>query len=167
MVIFSASQACWKYELNFRARTKKKFVNSMKIFIFLALLLLSLAISFIVYSSIKKEMYKRVKRQEERIKELSSTEKGRTILEKENEISEKKNKKLLSIASVGYFIVFLLFFFLGIYGTYIGIEKLINGTNIKDIVFMDKGFYLFSPFLLVGSFIYFVKVIKEIKKKNT
>ena len=139
----------------------------MKIFIFLALLLLSLAISFIVYSSIKKEMYKRVKRQEERIKELSSTEKGRTILEKENEISEKKNKKLLSIASVGYFIVFLLFFFLGIYGTYIGIEKLINGTNIKDIVFMDKGFYLFSPFLLVGSFIYFVKVIKEIKKKNT
>ena len=139
----------------------------MKIFIFLALLLLSLAISFIVYSSIKKEMYKRVKRQEERIKELSSTEKGRKILENENEISEKKNKKLLSIASVGYFIVYLLFFFLGIYGTYIGIEKLINGTNIKDIVFMDKGFYLFSPFLLVGSFIYFVKVIKEIKKKNT
>lgn len=137
----------------------------MKIFIFLALLLLSLAISFIVYYSIKKEMYKRVKRQEERIKELSSTEKGRTILE--NEISEKKNKKLLSIASVGYFIVFLLFFFLGIYGAYIGIEKLINGTNIKDIVFMDKGFYLFSPFLLVGSFIYFVKVIKEIKKENT
>lgn len=139
----------------------------MKIIIFLALLLLSLAISFIVYSSIKKEMYKSVKRQEERIKELSSTEKGRTILEKENEISEKKNKKLLSIASVGYFIVYLLFFFLGLYGTYIGIEKLINGTNIKDIVFMDKGFYLFSPFLLVGSFIYFVKVIKEIKKKNT
>ncbi|MBP5748808.1 MAG: hypothetical protein J6W63_10650 [Treponema sp.] len=139
----------------------------MKIIIFLALLLLSLAVSFIVYSSIKKEMYKRVKKQEERIKELSSTEKGRKILEKENEISEKKNKKLLSIASVGYFIVYLLFFFLGIYGTYIGIEKLINGTNIKDIVFMDKGFYLFSPFLLVGSFIYFVKVIKEIKKKNT
>ena len=139
----------------------------MKIIIFLALLLLSLVISFIVYSSIRKEMYKRIKRQEERIKELSSTEKGRKILEKENEISEKKNKKLLSIASVGYFIVYLLFFFLGIYGTYIGIEKLINGTNIKDIVFIDKGFYLFSPFLLVGSFIYFVKVIKEIKKKNT
>ncbi len=139
----------------------------MKIIIFLALLLLSLAISFIVYSSIKKEMYKRIKRQEERIKELSSTEKGRKILEKENEISGKKNKKLLSIASVGYFIVYLLFFFLGIYGTYIGIEKLINGTNIKDIVFMDKGFYVFSPFLLVGSFIYFVKMIKEIKKKNT
>ena len=139
----------------------------MKIFIFLALLLLSLAISFIVYYSIKKEMYKRVKRQEERIKELSSTEKGRKILEKENEISGKKNKKLLSIASVGYFIVYLLFFFLGIYGTYIGIEKLINGTNIKDIVFMDKGFYVFSPFLLVGSFIYFVEMIKEIKKKNT
>ena len=139
----------------------------MKIIIFLALLLLSLAVSFIVYSSIKKEMYKRVKKQEERIKELSSTEKGRKILEKENEISEKKNKKLLSIASVGYFIVYLLFFFLGIYGTYIGIEKLINGTNIKDIVFMDKGFYLFSPFLLVSSFIYFVKVIKELKKKNT
>ena len=139
----------------------------MKIIIFLALLLLSLAVYFIVYSSIKKEMYKRVKKQEERIKELSSTEKGRKILEKENEISEKKNKKLLSIASVGYFIVYLLFFFLGIYGTYIGIAKLINGTNIKDIVFMDKGFYLFSLFLLVGSFIYFVKVIKEIKKKNT
>lgn len=139
----------------------------MKIIIFLALLLLSLAISFIVYSSIKKEMYKRIKRQEEKIKELSSTEKGRKILEKENEISGKKNKKLLSIASVGYFIVYLLFFFLGIYGTYIGIEKLINGTNIKDIVFMDKGFYVFSPFLLVGSFIYFVKMIKEIKKKNT
>mgnify|MGYP003315253733 FL=1 len=112
-------------------------------------------------------MYKRIKRQEERIKELSSTEKGRKILEKENEISGKKNKKLLSIASVGYFIVYLLFFFLGIYGTYIGIEKLINGTNIKDIVFMDKGFYVFSPFLLVGSFICFVKMIKEIKKKNT
>jgi len=139
----------------------------MKIIIFLALLLFSLAISFIVYSSIKKEMYKRIKRQEERIKELSSTEKGRKILEKENEISRKKNKKLLSIASVGYFIVYLLFFFLGIYGTYIGIEKLINGTNIKDIVFMDKGFYVFSPFLLVGSFIYFVEMIKEIKKKNT
>ena len=139
----------------------------MKIIIFLALLLLSLAVYFIVYSSIKKEMYKRVKKQEERIKELSSTEKGRKILEKENEISGKKNKKLLSIASVGYFIVYLLFFFLGIYGTYIGIAKLINGTNIKDIVFMDKGFYLFSLFLLVGSFIYFVKVIKEIKKKNT
>ena len=139
----------------------------MKIIIFLALLLFSLAISFIVYSSIKKEMYKRIKRQEERIKELSSTEKGRKILEKENEISGKKNKKLLSIASVGYFIVYLLFFFLGIYGTYIGIEKLINGTNIKDIVFMDKGFYVFSPFLLVGSFIYFVEMIKEIKKKNT
>ena len=59
------------------------------------------------------------------------------------------HKKLLSIASVGYFIVYLLFFFLGIYGTYIGIEKLINGTNIKDIVFMDKGFYVFSPFYLL------------------
>ena len=134
---------------------------------FLAILLLSLVISFIIYFSIRKRINKKVDMQEERIKELSSTEDGRKILEKENEISAKKNKKYLSIASVGYFIVYLLFFFLGLYGTYTGLEKLINGINIKDIVFMDKGFYLFSPFLLVGSFIYFVKMIKEIKKKNT
>ena len=105
--------------------------------------------------------------QEERIKDLASTEEGRKILEKESEIREKQYKKYVSIASVGYFIVYLLFFFLGIYGTYTGIEKLRNGINLKDIVFMDKGFYLFSLFLLVCSFIYLIKVIKEIKKKNT
>lgn len=129
----------------------------MKIIILFALLFLFITVILAVYFSIGKEMQKRVKMQEE----------GRKILEKESEIREKQYKKYVSIASVGYFIVYLLFFFLGIYGTYTGIEKLRNGINFKDIVFMDKGFYLFSPFLLVGSFIYLIKVIKEIKKKNT
>lgn len=139
----------------------------MKIIILFALLFLFITVILAVYFSIGKEMQKRVKMQEERIKDLASTEEGRKILEKESEIREKQYKKYVSIASVGYFIVYLLFFFLGIYGTYTGIEKLRNGINFKDIVFMDKGFYLFSPFLLVGSFIYLIKVIKEIKKKNT
>ena len=130
-------------------------------------MLFFLIIFLTVYFLIGKELHKRLELQEERIKELSSTEEGRKILEKENEISEKKHKKYLKTSSIIYFFVYLLFLFLGIYGTYTGIEKLKNGINFKDFVFMDKGFYLFSPFILVGSIIYLVNVIREIKNKNT
>ncbi len=120
---------------------------------------------FAVYHAVKKEIQKRFDAQEKRMKELSSSEEGRKILEQESEIREKRNSMIFPVAAVIYALVYIMFFFLGIYGVFSLIHKLCSGENLKDFIFTDRGLYVLSPLLIICSLSYFVNIIKNIKKK--
>ena len=112
-------------------------------------------------------MKKRLDRETERIKKLSDTEKGREILKQESQLQEKKNKKNNLIGAILLFFCYFILLVLGFAGIYFCIQDLKNGEELTNILFKDKGFYLFSPFFVIYAIIKIIIGIKILLKKNT
>ena len=119
-----------------------------------------LFIYLLIVRSIQNELKQRKDSEAERIKNLSATEEGRKILERENQLKEAKSRKTDAIGIPILFLTYFIFLLTGIAGIYFCIQELRNGEQISNIIFRDKGFYLFSPIFVISSIIKIFGTIK-------
>ncbi len=133
-----------------------------QIIVYLFIIVLLFAIAFGTYLIITKELERRVKIQEERLKRLSQTNIGKEILEQEFIEMNKRSNKIAPFISIGYMICYCVFLCVGLSGTFLFIKDVYFGEKILDILFLYKGYYLFSPLILIYS-IY--KIVLLILKK--
>ena len=136
------------------------------ILIFFVLFLIALIISFAIYSLIGKEIEKRRKEREERLECLSKTEEGKNALEEEfkknNAVAEKYEPLLMGVS----LICTLGLLFLGLMGIYFFIQDVKNEKKVMDIIFFNKGMYLFSPILVIFSILKLIDLIKTLRKNK-
>lgn len=79
----------------------------MKTVIFIVLILVQILIAFAVYRIVTKAMSKKRSEAESRLADLSQTAEGRTILEKESQEREVKNKKTQKVMAIFRIIAYL------------------------------------------------------------
>lgn len=136
------------------------------ILIYAVLFLLMIIVAYYVSSIISKEISKRRKTEEKRISELSATEKGKRILIEESEKRNARVKKLEPFCAAGLVFSNLLFLAVGTAGVYFCIKDLMAGAKLKDILFLNKGFYFVSPFLIIYAVLKFCNFIKNAGNKD-
>ena len=141
-----------------------------QIIIYLLILLILIAIGLGTYLLITRELERRVKIQEERLKRLSQTKNGKEILEQEIIERNIRYNKIAPFISIGYAICYCIFLCVSISGTFLFIKDVYLGKKILDVLFLYKGYYLFSPLILIYS-IYKISllILRKIKfiKQNT
>ncbi len=130
------------------------------IVIFLVLLAFIVTVAWLLSLLLKREMQKRQKAQEERIKRLSATEEGKRILEEESEARTRKMKKWEPILAVFLSFTCLMALIAGIYGVYDFVTEISAGKKISEIIFLDRGFYLISPIIIVYSISQLINIVK-------
>lgn len=79
----------------------------MKTLIFIVLIFVQVLIAFAVYRIVTKAMSKKRSEAESRLADLSQTAEGRTILEKEFQEREVKNKKTQKVVAIFRIIAYL------------------------------------------------------------
>lgn len=136
------------------------------ILIYAVLFLLMIIVAYYVSSIISKEISKRRKTEEKRISELSATEKGKQVIKEAAEKQNERTKKAEPWSIAALFVSNLLFLSTGTAGVYFCIKNLMAGAKLKDILFLNKGFYFVSPFLIIYSVWSFCNFIKAAKSKD-
>ena len=100
-----------------------------QIIVYSFVLVLFIAIVFGTYLLIAKELKRRVKIQEEKLKRLSQTKNGKEILEKEFIEREKRSHKMAPFISIGYAICYCIFLCIGLSGTFLFIKDVYSGAS--------------------------------------
>ena len=131
--------------------------------VFAILLILCLGVALFVYTAIRKQICKRQTAQIKRINELSRTEEGKKILERESELKCKRAEKLAPILFALYALIYIGFIIVGVVGIYLCINDVIAGKELMQVLFENKGYYIISPLLVVCAILRIVNLVKVIK----
>lgn len=133
-----------------------------RIVIYIVLLAFIVAVAWLLSLLINREMQKRQKAQEERIKRLAATEEGKRILAEESTFS----KKCEPILNILWCLASLMMLALGLFGIYDFVTEISAGKKISEIIFSDRGFYLISPIIIVYSISQLINIVKAWVSSN-